>query len=50
MKNFVIDIGNNRTKLGLFEENSLLAKEVLITDRETKILEWLTNHQPKNII
>ena len=50
MKNFVIDIGNNRTKLGLFENGSLVAKEVLITDRETKILEWLTNHQPKNII
>ena len=50
MKNLVIDIGNNRTKLGLFENANLVAKEVLITDRESKILEWLTNHQPKNII
>ncbi|MCH2080982.1 MAG: type III pantothenate kinase [Saprospiraceae bacterium] len=50
MKNLVIDIGNNRTKLGLFENANLVAKEVLSADQQTKILEWLTNHQPKNII
>ena len=50
MKNFVIDIGNNRTKLGLFEDANLVAKEVLSADQQTKILEWLTNHQPKNTI
>lgn len=50
MKNLVIDIGNNRTKLGLFENANLVAKEVLSADQQTKILEWLTNHQPKNTI
>lgn len=50
MKNLVIDIGNNRTKLGLFEDANLVAKEVLSADQQTKILEWLTNHQPKNTI
>lgn len=50
MKNLAIDIGNTRTKIGLFEDQHLLDKKILEKVGLEEIIELATNHAVENII
>jgi type III pantothenate kinase len=48
--NLAIDIGNTRTKLGIFQNDELVLKETWDSLELTKLKEWLYNHPVEKII
>lgn len=50
MLNVVIDIGNSRTKMGVFASGHLQRQEILDGVDWTEILRRTTNHAPANVI
>ncbi len=50
LTNLVIDIGNSRTKVGIFSGGQLGERQVFDGEAWAQILETATNHRPQNII
>lgn len=50
MNNLVIDIGNNRIKVGVFNQANLIAREVFDHGADEKFMIWLTNQSVENVI